>query len=101
MQARQEFPLLRQVVLDCIDARALAVLSLSLFLAYVQEPFRPADRDKQQIQSKLKALTAAVNSLRADKTDDDLLVEIDALAVGTGGCHLILPLARRRSETPE
>src|SRR2546423_9242950 len=57
--------------------RALAVLSLSLFLAYAQEPFRPADRDKQQIQSKLKALTAAVNTLRAAKTDDDLLVDVE------------------------
>ena len=57
--------------------RALAVLSLILFLAYAQEPFRPADREKQQIQLKLKALTAAVNSLRADKTDDDLLVDVE------------------------
>src|SRR5436305_5490484 len=57
--------------------RALAVFSLSLLLAYAQEPFRPADRDKQQIQAKLKALTAAVNSLRTDKTDDDLLVDVE------------------------
>jgi pimeloyl-ACP methyl ester carboxylesterase len=59
--------------------RVLAVLSLALavLLAYAQEPFRPADRDRQQIQAKLKALTGAVNALRAAKADDDLLVDVE------------------------
>src|SRR4051812_42244048 len=59
--------------------RTFAILSLALamWIAYAQEPFRPTDRDKQQIQVKLKTLTAAVNSLRAVRTDDDLLVDIE------------------------
>src|SRR4249919_2750423 len=56
---------------------ALLSLALLLILAHAQEPFRPTDRDKQQIQSKLKELTDAVNSLRAAKTDDDLLVDVE------------------------
>src|SRR5438128_1320896 len=59
--------------------RTAAVVSLAaaMLLAWAEEPFRPADRDRQQIQTKLKSLTAAVNALRADKTDDDLLVDVE------------------------
>jgi len=59
--------------------RLLAALLLGLLLAagYAQEPFKPTERDKQQIQAKLKVLTAAVNSLRAAKADDDLLVDAE------------------------
>jgi len=59
--------------------RILAALSVVLLLAlgYAEEPFRPSDREKQQIQAKLKTLTDAVNSLRASKVDDDLLVDVE------------------------
>jgi pimeloyl-ACP methyl ester carboxylesterase len=62
--------------------RFLAAFCLALALGNARlhaqpEPFRPSDRDLRQIQAKLKDLTAAVNSLRAAKTDDDLLVDVE------------------------
>jgi len=62
-----------------IPMRFLAPLSLALLLAaaLAQEPFRPTERDKQQIQAKLKLLADAVNSLRAAKVDDDLIVDVE------------------------
>src|SRR5258707_583125 len=57
--------------------RRALILALPFAVVFSQEPFRPADRDMQQIQAKLKSLTAAVNSLRGAKTDDDLLVDVE------------------------
>jgi len=59
--------------------RLLAAVALvfALVLANGQEPFRPSERDRRQIETKLTALTASVNALRAAKTDDDLLVDVE------------------------
>jgi hypothetical protein len=55
----------------------LCALTLVLFFARGQEAFRPASADLQQIQAKLAELTAATDSLRAAKVDDDLLVDVE------------------------
>ena len=59
--------------------RLLAAVALvfALVLANGDEPFRPSERDKRQIETKLTALSAGVNALRATRVDDDLIVDVE------------------------
>jgi hypothetical protein len=59
--------------------RLLAAVALvfGLVLANGDEPFRPSERDKRQIEAKLTALAAGVNALRAAKIDDDLVIDVE------------------------
>jgi acetyl esterase/lipase len=56
---------------------ALCALALALLPARGQEPFHPSNADLQRIQTKVAELTAATDSLRAAKADDDLLVDVE------------------------